>query len=275
MAGTMSWISINFIVLFGIIIMLPGYCCQNVNILPYPRAYALTDQNLTFQCFSDGNISTYSAWAINGSLGYIRKVNNECVAFDLLNDTSLYNVQCLENGTFVLTILTIKEHDHLAYWSCCLLFNGRYTKWASTTVFVKVPVSSVNISYPGSSSVTMSENSSVEFGCKASRSRPVPTVSWLIDGGTSTRWDDELISHVVHTVTSAGFKTNQNIAPLIMILPHQQHNYYAIRNMQQTSTLRNWWASPGLSLSWSASQEVKKTGALVGLFQEMDLVHVK
>ncbi|XP_053390882.1 nephrin-like isoform X1 [Mercenaria mercenaria] len=102
--------------------------------------------------------------------------NGQCTMTRFLKDSDLFDGICNGNGTYSVLLKRVDRLQHVAIWRCREVIE--YSN--GVTINALVPVSSVEITPLENRDDTIMENTSTTFQCKASASRPVPTISWFL-----------------------------------------------------------------------------------------------
>ncbi|XP_052810895.1 hemicentin-1-like [Mya arenaria] len=118
----------------------------------------------------------------------------ECSTFGYI-DSALYSYSCA-NGTLKWTIRNINRTNNEETWTWVLVTTNQ-TEVASINLIVTVPITSVSLTKPTESTVTMNAGTSETFICRTSGGLPKATIKWFkVTGNTCSQSGTEIVSSV-------------------------------------------------------------------------------
>ncbi|XP_052803199.1 hemicentin-1-like isoform X2 [Mya arenaria] len=154
---------------------------------------ALENSPVTLTCSYTGlqadeslSRTTWSVMSPNETVGTEgRIILPSCSPFGFI-DPSLYNYSCA-NGYINWTIRNISRMNDKELWFC-LIVTSLQSQQAFDTLNVQVPITSVSLTEPTDSTVTMDAGTSEKFICRTSGGLPQATIKWFkVAGGTCSQ----------------------------------------------------------------------------------------
>ncbi|XP_053391086.1 synaptogenesis protein syg-2-like isoform X2 [Mercenaria mercenaria] len=198
MEAKLLWKWMFVIVNFGICIILKVVTTQETELnLALSPSIVAENSPQTLTCMYSGSQSVSDiVWTVNSvTVGFFTLTGGSCQDLYRPNAT-LYNHTCdVSIKTFTLTIKHVKRNNLNDEWNCAVKVPDVSTTFIRSNIVkprVTVFISSVSLTLPLTSTLTINENTLQQFRCVTSGGLPEPTVKWYNDSRTPSATSDDI-----------------------------------------------------------------------------------
>ncbi|WAR05471.1 HMCN1-like protein [Mya arenaria] len=137
---------------------------------------------------------------------------------------------CVSRREYACVIGTVTRAMNGDVWFCVRPEGDINDDSGDLTIVVTIGITAVSMVFPAGSSVTIIENTTIQFRCKTSAGNPQATVEWYKDNDTPDRADDTKIVTGIETSTNASDSLIVTIGKLRLTVKRNDQGVYCRAN---------------------------------------------